>query len=91
MARLGVAEAELAAGHPDQAVTAFQEIVSKPTDETPLDGVLMQLGRAYRLAGKSTEAAKVFQRVLDEFPQSPYVPLARRELDAGTPALMASR
>jgi TolA-binding protein len=41
----------------------------------------MQIGRAYRLAGKVDDAKKTFKRVADEFPQSPYAPAARREAE----------
>jgi hypothetical protein len=42
----------------------------------------MELARAYRLAGKADDAKKTYKRVADEFPQSPYVPLARREMES---------
>jgi len=46
----------------------------------PVDGVLMELGRAYRLAGRSDEARAAFQRIMDEFPTSLYFTNAEREL-----------
>jgi TolA-binding protein len=81
MARLGIAEAHLMAGQFDQAIAAFKEVESLKSDDVPVDGVLMQLGRAYRLAGKAEDAKKTFKRVVDEFPQSPYAPDARREVE----------
>ena len=81
MARLGVAEAHLLAGQFDQAIAAFKEVESMKSDDVPVDGVLMQLGRAYRLAGKPEDAKKTFKRVADEFPQSPYAAAARREAE----------
>jgi len=47
----------------------------------PIDGVLMQLGRAYMKAGKKNEAAHAFTRVVEEFPQSLYAADARREME----------
>jgi outer membrane protein assembly factor BamD (BamD/ComL family) len=41
----------------------------------------MELGRAYAKAGKKTEAAHAFTRVVEEFPQSLYVADARREME----------
>ncbi|MEW5982480.1 MAG: tetratricopeptide repeat protein [Acidobacteriota bacterium] len=82
MARLGVADACLAAGQYDRAIAALQEIVTQHPEDAPLDGVLMELGRVYRLAGKVEDARKAFKRVADEFPQSPYAAQARRELDS---------
>ena len=80
MARLGIADACVASGQYDKAVAAFQDVVAKHPDDAPIDGVLMQLGRAFRLAGKAEDATKTFKRVVDEFPQSPYVAQARREI-----------
>jgi outer membrane protein assembly factor BamD (BamD/ComL family) len=42
----------------------------------------MQLGRAYLRAGKKEDAARAFNRVVEEFPDSLYVADARRELEA---------
>ena len=81
MARLGIAEAQLMAGQFDQAIASFKEVEALKSDDVPVDGVLMQLARAYQLAGKSEDAKKVFKRVVDEFPQSPYAAAARREVE----------
>jgi outer membrane protein assembly factor BamD (BamD/ComL family) len=69
------------AGQFDQAIASFKEVESLKSDDVPADGVLMQLARAYRLAGKAEDAKKTFKRVVDEFPQSPYAPAARREAE----------
>jgi tetratricopeptide (TPR) repeat protein len=81
MAKLGIAEAQLTAGQFDQAITSFKEVAALNSEDAPTDGVLMQLARAYRLAGKPEDAKKTFKRVADEFPQSPYAQVARREMD----------
>jgi len=81
MARLGIAEAHLMAGQFDQAIASLKEVEALKSDDVPVDGVLMQLARAYQLAGKSADAKKTFKRVVDEFPQSPYAPAARREVE----------
>ncbi len=82
MARLGIADAQLLAGKFDQAITAYKDLSAKNLDEAPPDGVLMGLGRAYRLAGKPTDARQTFKRIVDEFPQSGYAAVAKRELDS---------
>jgi TolA-binding protein len=89
VSRLGIADAQLAAGQFDQAIASLKEMSQAKPDDAPLDGVLMQLGRAYRLAGKPDDAARTFKRVTDEFPQSTYATQARREIDTmegGKPA-----
>ena len=79
MARMGIAEAQLISGQFEQAIASFKEVESLKSDEVPLDGILMQLARAYQLAGKTDDAKKTFKRVVDEFPQSPYATAARQE------------
>ena len=81
MAKLGVADAQVAAGQFDQAITGYQAIVGNKESQIPTDGVLMQLARAYAAAGKSADAKQAFKRVMDEFPQSPYAAAAKREFD----------
>ena len=81
MARLGIAEAYIIGGQYDQAIASFKEVESMTSEDVPLDGVLMQLARAYKLAGKADDAKKALKRVIDEFPQSPYAAAARREAE----------
>ena len=47
----------------------------------PVDGVLMALGRACVRAGKMEDAARAFNRVVEEFPDSVYSAEAKRELE----------
>ena len=82
MARLGIADAEAAAGKYDDAVKALKDLSTATNLDVPADGVLMQLARVYRLAGKAADAKQTFQRVLAEFPQSVYASEARRELES---------
>ena len=42
----------------------------------------MQLGRTYLEAGKRTEAQQTFNRLVEEFPDSPFTSDARKELDS---------
>jgi TolA-binding protein len=81
MARLGVAEAQAGAGQYEQAITAFKELSLRRDGPWPVDGILMQLGRAYLNAGKRNDAQQTFNRLVEEFPESPYTSDARRELE----------
>ncbi len=81
MARLGVAEAQARAGQFDQAIAIYNDLAQRKDDRLPIDGVLMQLGRAYRDAGKRTEAEQAFHRIIAEFPGSTFSDEARRELE----------
>ena len=80
-ARLGQADALVAQGKYDDAIRIFQELSTDKNSQLPVDGVLMQLGRAYMKAGKKNEAAHAFTRVVEEFPQSLYAADARREME----------
>ena len=79
-ARLGLGEAQLAQGKADAAMTTFKEVSTDTSSMLPVDGVLMQLGRAALVAGKKDEASRAFTRVVEEFPQSLYVSEAKEKL-----------
>lgn len=79
-AKLGVGEAQLAQGKGDAAIATFKELSTDTSSQLPVDGVLMQLGRAAISAGKSDEATRAFTRVVDEFPQSLYASEAKEKL-----------
>jgi TolA-binding protein len=81
MARLGLAEAQTRSGLFDQAINTFKELSLRKDGTLPVDGILMQLGRAYLEAGKRTDAQQTFTRLVDEFPESPFSGDARRELE----------
>lgn len=80
MARLGLAQASLAAGKIDDAVKLYTDLSGERDGALPVDGVLMQLADAYLKAGKTADAKASFKRVVDEFADSPYAPEARQKL-----------
>jgi TolA-binding protein len=79
MARLGLANLEVAGGQFDRAITIYKELTADRDTHLPVDGILMQLGHAYARAGKTSDAKQTYTRVIDEFPQSLYAPQARQE------------
>ncbi len=81
MARLGQAEAQARAGQYDQAIVTFKDLAQHKDGPLPIDGILMQLGRTYRDAGKRAEAQQTFNRLVEEYPESPFTADARRELE----------
>ena len=82
MARLGLAEAQAREGQYDSAINTYRTMADNRDGPLPVDGILMQLGRTYLEAGKATEAQQTFNRVVDEFPESPFSGDARKELDS---------
>jgi predicted negative regulator of RcsB-dependent stress response len=81
MAKLGLAMLQIQAKKYDQAITELSLLAQRTDGEVPVDAVLMQLGDAYQRAGRTPDAVRTFTRVVDEFPQSPYLSDARRRLD----------
>jgi len=81
MARLGLAEAQVRSGQFDPAIKTFQELSQRKDGPLPVDGILMQLGRTYVEAGKRVEAQQTFNRLVEEFPDSPFSSDARKALD----------
>jgi TolA-binding protein len=81
MARLGLAEAQVRAGQYDPAINTFKELAQRKDGPLPVDGILMQLGRTYLEAGKRADAQQTFNRVVEEYPESPYTGEARKEIE----------
>lgn len=79
--RLGLAAAQAAQGNYDSAISIYTELSRDTNVQIPVDGVLMQLGRTYARAGRTEEAARAFNRIVEEFPESVYAAEARRELE----------
>ena len=81
MATLGLAEAQARSGQYDQAINSFKDLAQRKDGTLPIDGILMQLGRTYLEAGKRADAQQTFNRLVEEFPESPFTGDAKRELD----------
>ncbi len=82
MSKLGLAEAYARGGQYEQAITTFKELAQRKDGSLPIDGILIQLGRTYRDAGKASDAQQTFNRLVEEFPESPFTADARREIEA---------
>ena len=81
MARLGLAEAQARAGQYEQAINTFKELSQRKDGALPVDGILMQLGKTYVEAGKPADAQQTFNKLVAEYPESPYTTDAKRELE----------
>lgn len=82
MARLGLADTHVRGGDYDRAIEVLEREAARGETDVPVDAVLMRLGETYRLAGKPAEARAVFNRIVEEFPTSPYQAAAEREAEA---------
>jgi TolA-binding protein len=81
MARLGLAEAQARAGQYDTAINTFKEMSQRKDGPLPVDGILMQLGRTYLQAGKRADAQQTFNKLVEEYPESPFTGDARKEVE----------
>lgn len=80
-AALGKAQAQLRAGQFDPAIESLKALSAQPTGKLPIDGVLMELARAYRLSGKVDDARKTLTEIVEKHAESPFVTEARAELE----------
>ncbi|HUE90445.1 MAG TPA: tetratricopeptide repeat protein [Vicinamibacterales bacterium] len=81
MARLGTAEAQLRASQYDAAIASFSELSNRPDAGLPKEAMLMELARAYRLAGKTEDARKTLTEVVEQHADSPFASEAKTELE----------
>ena len=82
MASLGLASMQVRQKQFDPAIKTLQELSQRRDGPLPVDAVLVQLAEAYQQAGRAAEATQTLQRVIDEFPQSPYAADARQRVEA---------
>jgi predicted negative regulator of RcsB-dependent stress response len=82
MGRLGLAEAQARSGQYDQAINTFKELAQRKDGPLPVDGILMQLGKTYLEAGKRADAQQTFNRIVDEYPESPFSSDAKKEIES---------
>ena len=80
-ARLGKADAQLRAAQYDPAIATFKQIVDTKDEGLPMEAVLMELARAYKLAGKTDDARKTLTQIVEQHADSPYAAEARAEID----------
>jgi tetratricopeptide (TPR) repeat protein len=81
MARLGKAEAQLRAGQHDPAIATFKEFVDAKDATLPAEALLMELARAYTLAGKTEDARKTLTQVVEQHADTPFAEEAKQEIE----------
>jgi tetratricopeptide (TPR) repeat protein len=81
MARLGKAEAQLRASQYDAAIASFKELSERTDTTVPKEAMLLELARAYRLAGKNEDARKTLNQIVEQHADSPFVTEAKTELE----------
>jgi tetratricopeptide (TPR) repeat protein len=81
MARLGKAEAQLRASKYDAAIASFKELSDRTDVGLPKEAMLLELARAYKLAGKSDDARKTLTQIVEQHADSPFASEAKTELE----------
>lgn len=79
-ARLGKAEAQLRAGQYDPAIATFKELAEQKDAALPPDALLFELARAYKLAGKTEDATKTLNQIVEQHVDSQFATEAKAEL-----------
>lgn len=80
-AQMGKAQAQIRAGQFDPAIESLKTLSAQTTSGLPPDGVLMELARAYRGAGKTDDARRTLTEIVEKHAESPFVTEARAELE----------
>jgi TolA-binding protein len=81
MSKLGLAEAQARQGQYEPAINTYKDLAQRKDGPLPVDGILMQLGRTYLEAGKRADAQQTFNRLVEEYPESPFTGDARKEIE----------
>jgi len=79
-AKLGKASVQLTAGQYDPAIATLKELADQKDGALPTEALLMELARAYRMAGKTEDARKTLTQVVEQHADSPFAADAKTEL-----------
>jgi tetratricopeptide (TPR) repeat protein len=71
-AELGEARLLVASGKTTEAIERLRRAIDSPQSHTPKDALLYALGQAYEKAGSTGDAKAVYQRLVNDYPNSPY-------------------
>ena len=80
-ARLGKADAQLRAGQHDAAIASFKELSERTDSAMPKEALLLELARAYKVAGKNEDAKKTLTQIVEQHGDSPAAAAAKQELE----------
>jgi tetratricopeptide (TPR) repeat protein len=69
--RMALADLYCKSNRYDAAINLLQEALKRPKPQVPLEYVLMQLAETYEKAGKKKEAKDTYQKIVNEYKESP--------------------
>jgi tetratricopeptide (TPR) repeat protein len=76
-AELGAARLLVDSGKTTEAIERLRRAIDSPQSHAPKDALLFALAQAYEKAGSSGDARAVYQRLVNDYPNSPYRAEAR--------------
>ena len=80
-AAMGRAQAQIRAGQFEPAIEGLKSLSAQTTTDLPIEGILMELARAYQASGKSDDARKTLNEIVEKHAESPFASEARTQLD----------
>lgn len=80
IATLDLIHLRIAAGQATEVAVELEAMVSGSDPRLPRDVALYELGQLYLSEQDPLQAGEYFQKLVDEFPESPYIQLARQQL-----------
>jgi predicted negative regulator of RcsB-dependent stress response len=80
LATLDLISLRIASGQSDEVAAELEAMVTGQSDALPRDVALYQLGELYVREAEPERATEYFQKLAEEFPESPYAAVAQRRL-----------
>jgi tetratricopeptide (TPR) repeat protein len=79
-AEIDAAKALAAQGKTTEAIDRLKRAIESPTTPAPKDALLFALGAIYEQSGAAADAKATYQRLITDYPNSPYRPDARQKV-----------
>lgn len=80
LATIDLIHLRIAAGQANEVVAELEAMVVGSNPGLPRDVALYELGQLYMAEQNPVQAGEYFQKLMDEFPESPYLQRARQQL-----------
>ncbi|HWM90097.1 MAG TPA: tetratricopeptide repeat protein [Thermoanaerobaculia bacterium] len=84
--RVNLVRLDRSQGKAEEVSQTLTAMLDEPEPPLPLDVVLSELAATQEELGKKQDAIQSYQRIIDEFPQSPYARDARQKIAALDPS-----
>ncbi len=80
LARVALAYLDLASGAPDTALPAFQDLLKVQGAPVPRAQIMMEIAGIHEKSGRAVEARRVYQNLIEEYPDGSWVAPAKERL-----------